>query len=160
MENSGSIERIFMKFNIWVFFENLSKQFKFHCTLKINTHVWSYISPFFLEREMLQTNLVKKIKTHILWSIDFFRKSWRLWDNVVKYCRVEPATDVPCFFLFHAFSFFRAFSSVVRQMTGYNSHRKDGTWPALFPISLTILGSSFMKLFSQHDKLLSIVMPT
>jgi hypothetical protein len=141
MENSASTEQILMEFYIRVFFENLSN-LKFRCTLKINTQVWSYLSHFFLEREILQTKLVKKIKTHILWSIYFFRKSCRLWDNVVKYCRVKPATDGPCFFLFRAVSFLRAFSSVVRQIPGYNSHSKEGARPALFPISLTTLGSN------------------
>jgi len=31
---------------------------------------------------MFQTNIVEKIKTHILPSITFCRKSCRLWDNV------------------------------------------------------------------------------
>ena len=35
-----------------------------------------------LEREMFQTNVVEKIKTHILYSVTFSRKSYRLWDNV------------------------------------------------------------------------------
>jgi hypothetical protein len=34
---------------------------------------------------MLQTKLVQKIKTNILCSITFSRKSCRLWDNVEKY---------------------------------------------------------------------------
>ena len=37
-----------------------------------------YLAEFFLEREMPQTNLVDKIKTHILCSKTFFLKSWRL----------------------------------------------------------------------------------
>jgi hypothetical protein len=91
-----------MQFYIWVFFENLSEQFQFYCTLKTNTHVWSYLSHFFSEREMLQAKLVKKIKTHVLWSIIFFfRKSCRLWHNVAKYCRVEPATDVNIIWRMH-----------------------------------------------------------
>jgi hypothetical protein len=36
---------------------------------------------------------VEKIKTHILYSVQFFFKSCRLWDNVEKYCRVGQATD-------------------------------------------------------------------
>jgi len=33
---------------------------------------------------MFQTKVVEKIKTHILCSITFFRKSCSLWDNVEK----------------------------------------------------------------------------
>ena len=47
----------------------------------------------FLEWEMFQTKFVEEIKTHILFSVFFFRKSCRLWDNVEKYCRLEQATD-------------------------------------------------------------------
>ena len=36
----------------------------------------------------------KKIKTHFMFSnIFFFRKSFRLWDNVEKYCWTRQATD-------------------------------------------------------------------
>jgi hypothetical protein len=37
--------------------------------------------------------VVKKIKTHILCSIPFFRKSCRLWDNEEKHDRAWEATD-------------------------------------------------------------------
>jgi len=42
---------------------------------------------------MLQTKAVEKIKTHILCSIIFFRKSYRLWDNVEKCGRAKQTTD-------------------------------------------------------------------
>jgi len=42
---------------------------------------------------MFQTKVVEKLKTHILCSITFFRKSRRLWDNMEKYCRAGQATD-------------------------------------------------------------------
>jgi hypothetical protein len=42
---------------------------------------------------MFQTKVVDKIKIHILYSIHFFRKSCRLWDNVKKYGRASQATD-------------------------------------------------------------------
>jgi len=48
---------------------------------------------FLLEWEIFQTEVVQKIKTHILCSIAFFRKSFRLWDNVEKFCRTGQATD-------------------------------------------------------------------
>jgi len=42
---------------------------------------------------MFQTKVVEKIKTHILCSTTFFRKSCPLWHNVEKYCRAGQATD-------------------------------------------------------------------
>jgi hypothetical protein len=42
---------------------------------------------------MFQTKVVEKLKTHILCSIKFFQKSYRLWDNVEKYDRTRQATD-------------------------------------------------------------------
>jgi hypothetical protein len=48
---------------------------------------------FFLEWEMFQTKVVEKIKTHILCSITFFRKSCHLWGNVEKFYRARQATD-------------------------------------------------------------------
>jgi len=40
----------------------------------------------------ISDKFVDVIKTHILYSITFFRKSCRLWDNVQKYCTSEQAT--------------------------------------------------------------------
>jgi hypothetical protein len=42
---------------------------------------------------MLQTNVVEKIKAHILCSVTLFRKLARLRENVEKYCRCGQATD-------------------------------------------------------------------
>jgi len=43
---------------------------------------------------MYQTKVVEKIKTHISCTgTFFFRKSYRLWDNVEKYCTAGQATD-------------------------------------------------------------------
>ena len=50
--------------------------------MQTNIHFWSYLAQFSLEWEMFQTKAVEKIKTHILSSVTFFRKSCRLWDNV------------------------------------------------------------------------------
>jgi len=61
--------------------------------MKSNIHFWSYLVQFFLEWRMFQTKVVEKIKTHILFSVTFLRKSCRLWDNVEKYCRAGQATD-------------------------------------------------------------------
>jgi len=50
--------------------------------MKTNIHFWSYIAHFFLEWKAFHTNVVEKIKTHILCSVTAFRKSCRLRDNV------------------------------------------------------------------------------
>jgi hypothetical protein len=42
---------------------------------------------------MFQTKPVEKIKTRTLYSVAFFRKSFRLWDNVEQHCRAGQATD-------------------------------------------------------------------
>jgi hypothetical protein len=89
-----------MKFGIWVVFENLSRIFKFHYNLttitvlymKTYVHLWQYLAQFSLEWEMFQIKVVEKIKTHILCSITFFRKSCRLWDSVEKYGTARQAT--------------------------------------------------------------------
>jgi hypothetical protein len=61
--------------------------------MKTYVHLWYYFAQFFLEWEMLQTQFVEKIKTHILYSITFFRKSCPLWNNVKKYGIARQATD-------------------------------------------------------------------
>ena len=55
----------------------------------------SYLARFFLGRELLQTNVAEKIKTHILCSISFPLplKSCRLCNNMEKYRRAGQATD-------------------------------------------------------------------
>jgi hypothetical protein len=56
-------------------------------------HIFDHISPqFFLEWEMLQTNVVEKNRTHILCSITFFFKSCLLRSNVEKHCIDGQAT--------------------------------------------------------------------
>ena len=40
--------------------------------MKTNTHFWSYLAQFFLDCEMFQTEILDKIKTHILSLITFF----------------------------------------------------------------------------------------
>ena len=61
--------------------------------MKTDIHIWQYLSEFFLEWEMFQTDVVEKIKTNFLCPIAFSRKSCRLWDNVKKYDRNRHATD-------------------------------------------------------------------
>ena len=61
--------------------------------MKTNFNFISYLTHFFLELEMFQKTFVEKIKTHILYSVEVFRNSCRLWDNVEKYRRAEQSTD-------------------------------------------------------------------
>ena len=79
LNNSASTIRIFMKFDIWGFLENLSRKFNFywsptrvtcilhkeHCTFIIICR-W-----IFLEWEMFHTKVVEKIKRYILLSVTF-----------------------------------------------------------------------------------------
>jgi hypothetical protein len=55
--------------------------------------VLSYLAHFFLEWEMFQGKVVEKLKTHILCSVTFFRKSCHLWDNVEKCGRAGQDID-------------------------------------------------------------------
>ena len=55
--------------------------------MKTNTHFLSYLSNFFLEREMFGTKFVKKIETHILCQITLFENPTVyeiLWENIVE----------------------------------------------------------------------------
>ena len=61
--------------------------------MKTFSHLWQYISEFFIDYEMFQIKVVDKIKIHVLCSITFFRKSCRLWDNVEIYGGATDAAD-------------------------------------------------------------------
>ena len=88
--------RIFMKFYIWVFFENLSRKFKVHYDLArklvpyLKTHIRfsSYLVHFLLDWEMFQIKVVEKMKTHNLCSVTFFPESRAVykikWKNIVE----------------------------------------------------------------------------
>jgi hypothetical protein len=60
---------------------------------KTYLHLWKYVAGFFLEWEMCHTKVVEKIKTHILYSITFSRKSYRMWDNVEEYGGARQAIE-------------------------------------------------------------------
>jgi hypothetical protein len=98
--NSAFTERIFNKFDIWVFFENLLRKFKFHYnltrimgTLHVDQYTFVIIShPVHLRMRNVWDRFIEKIKTHILCSITFFRKLCHLWDNVEEYKRTGQAT--------------------------------------------------------------------
>ena len=51
-----------------------------------------YLNLFFLEWEVFRTKVVDKIKSHILCSVTFFRKSRHLCDNVEEYVTSGQAT--------------------------------------------------------------------
>ena len=62
--------------------------------METSTHFFlSYLTQFFLEWETFHTKVVEEIKTHILLSENFFfRKPYRLSENMEKYCGVAQAT--------------------------------------------------------------------
>ena len=60
--------------------------------MKTCVHLW-YLAEFLLQLEVFQTNIVDKIKTHVLYSVSFFPKTVSLWDNVEKYVIATQATD-------------------------------------------------------------------
>jgi len=62
--------------------------------MKSYANLWQYLAEFFLEWEMFQTRGVKKIKTHILYSMTLFRKSRLLWNNVEKYGKDSGRTQM------------------------------------------------------------------
>ena len=72
--------RIFMKFDIWVLFSDLSRKFGFHSTLTRMTatvpetyvHLWQYLAQYFLDWEIFETEVLEEIKTHVLCSITYF----------------------------------------------------------------------------------------
>ena len=87
--------RIFIKYYIAVFFENLSRKLYFHQNrtgikgiLQEQTFTFLAISsPFILRMKNVSDKAVEKIKTHILCSITFFRKPRRyevMWKNIVE----------------------------------------------------------------------------
>jgi hypothetical protein len=89
---------IFMKFDIWVFFENLLREFMFYWnltritgTLYEDQYTFLIISHYvLLEWEMFQTEIVDKIKTHIVMFSNFFSPSKNcaicviMWKNIVR----------------------------------------------------------------------------
>ena len=93
------------EFSLNFIFENISKNCRENSSfikiwqeqhvldMKTNIHSWSYLAQFFVEWETFQTKVVEEIKTHILFSVTFFRISCLLWDKVEKYCRAGQATE-------------------------------------------------------------------
>ena len=52
--------------------------------MKTNIHFWSYLAQFFLEWEMFQTKVVKKIKTRILCSVTLFFENRAVYEVMWK----------------------------------------------------------------------------
>ena len=99
--NSAPTGQIFMKFGIWVFFENLWIKFKFHYNLtRITGTLHEDQYKFFIISRSIHLKMRifsdkscrENQNTYFVLRIFFF-KSCRLWDNVEKYCRAGQSTD-------------------------------------------------------------------
>ena len=90
--NSATTGQTFMKFVVWIFYENLSSKFKFYenltritSTLHEDQHAFFIISRLVLLRmRNFSSKVVGKIKTHFMFN-NFHCKLCRFWDNVEKY---------------------------------------------------------------------------
>ena len=97
-----------MKFDIWVFFENLRRKLKFRSNqtrIKGTLHEDQYIfllqlAQFFLEWETSETKFVEKIETHILCPIPFFFEFLAvnevMWKNIVQVDRTTWRMRIAC----------------------------------------------------------------
>ena len=90
--NSTPTGRILTKFDIWAFFANLSRKFKFHekptkitGTLHEDVFTFITISSWILLRMRNVVDRCCRENQNILCSVTFFWKSRRSWDNVEKY---------------------------------------------------------------------------
>jgi hypothetical protein len=81
MEKLGSTGRIFMKFVVWAFFENLSiqvklKSDKYNVCLPAATYVYlSYLAAFFFEWYIFRAEVVEETKKHISYPNKFLPKT-------------------------------------------------------------------------------------
>jgi len=90
------ITHILCSVNVFLKSRRLRDNVKNLCTAgqATNIHFWSYLSEFYLEREIFQTKVVEKIKTHILCPVNVFLKSRSLRDNVKNLCTAGQATNI------------------------------------------------------------------
>jgi hypothetical protein len=100
--NSAATGWIFMKFDIWVFSEDLSRKLNFHWNLtkitgalREDKYTLMIISRWIF---LIMINVSDKIKEkieHTFCSITVFspQKSYCWWNNVEKYCRDWQTTD-------------------------------------------------------------------
>ena len=96
-------ERIFVKFNICIFFENLSRKVKFRYnmtritrTLHEEQHTVMTISPsvLLIMRYIWEKICPENRNTHFMFNKAFwFRKLCRLWDKVEKFSRAGRAKN-------------------------------------------------------------------
>ena len=95
--NSASTGRIFMKLDIWVLFENLSRKFKVPLKSdKEDQYTFLIItsSIFLRVRNVSDRSCRENQNPYFMFNnFFFFRKSFRLWDNVKKHCRAGQTTD-------------------------------------------------------------------
>ena len=61
----------------------------------MKTNFWSYFTQFFLEWKIFSgKSCSENLDTHFMFNnFFFFRKPYRLWDNVEKYSRAGQATN-------------------------------------------------------------------
>jgi len=59
------------------------------------------LSEFFLGWENFRTKVVQKIKTHVLYSKFFFRKSCRLWGYVGKMWQITDGSTAQALYMVH-----------------------------------------------------------
>ena len=102
MQQLGCHSTDFHEILYWKFFSKICPQNSIFITIrqeqrilymKTDRQFWSHLAQLFSEWEIFQRKVVEKIKTHILCSVTFFRKSLRLWDNLEKHCRAGQNTD-------------------------------------------------------------------
>jgi hypothetical protein len=95
-DSSAPSRRIFIKFNIWSFFENLSRKFKYQCKVTrtrdtLHEDMKTYLAEFFLEREIFSDKRCRD-KTRILCSVTLFSRNLACYEIIWKIL-VEP--DMP-----------------------------------------------------------------
>ena len=61
--------------------------------MKTFLYLRQYLADLFLEWQTFQIKAVEKNKTHILCSVIYFPKSYRLWHNVEKYGEARVNAD-------------------------------------------------------------------
>jgi len=89
----------FAKFGVWgFFFLNLVRKIQISLKSVKNKGFFARIllitfSCIFHRMRCFGTEAVEKLKTHILCSVRFLRKSCGLWDNVGEFWRTGQATD-------------------------------------------------------------------
>jgi len=95
--NSGSTGGIFIKFYVWVFFENLCRIFRSHYnrtritgTLHEDRYTFFVISPRILLRIKVPEKIIEKVETYILFAITFFYENRAVYEIMWKKYILEP----------------------------------------------------------------------